>query len=662
MLLPSLLAVWLSGSVALAGETYGDQVFYYGDLHAHTGFSGDGGSSDMGDCDGSCGAFADVFTTAKANGLDFVALTDHINSAASVNASDFLLLHAAVLAANDEAGGFITIPAGEISFTQHGSSVEFGHKTMLLFGDNDDMVDLELADLRRSSTSVMRSCDAIWSLMEKIDQITGGAMLVPHHPAVVRPMDNDWSCFSSTWEPAVEVYSEHGSSMDDLGYDIPGAGLVTSATVHEALSPSGYNLMFGFVGGTDSHDTRPGAVCSLDTEQPTHLYAGGLTVVVLDSAETFNRAAIRSAIIDRSTYITTGPQLPLTLSWSSKGVVLGGLGEALTAPQDADLDAEVTFPSDRAAYVLSVELVGPDDRWPLTEVATGQWTGATPQAELPEWLYVAVEIDGASWYGGVGACADGGDDQEWIWVSPSPITLFDDDQDADGHSVLLDDCDDTDAAIYPGATEIWYDGVDQDCAGDDDYDQDADGYAATVHGGDDCDDTRDDVYPGALEDANDGVTQDCVVRLAYDQDNDGHLSHDGDGDDCDDSDANISPSDAEIWYDGVDQDCDGASDFDADLDGHDASSWGGDDCDDTDPGVSPSIVEIWNDGIDQDCNPLTDPYRGPSGPFVDDCDEEDTGAAPCEDPTEGCASPPPGGAWMMFVAALLVGWRRWPLV
>ncbi|MEY3213065.1 MAG: hypothetical protein RIT28_3546 [Pseudomonadota bacterium] len=613
MLLPCLLAGWLSGGAALAAETYSDQVFYYGDLHAHTGFSGDGGSADMGDCDGSCGNFADVFTTAKDNGLDFVALTDHINSAASVNAADFLVLHAAVLAANDEAGGFITIPAGEIAFTQHGSSVEFGHKTMLLFGENDELVDLELADLRRTSTSVMRSCDSIWTLMEKVDQVTGGAMLVPHHPAVQRPMDNDWSCFNPTWEPAVEVYSEHGSSLDDLGYDVPGAGLVTTSTVHEALDPSGHNLMFGFVGGTDSHDTRPGEVCNLDTEQPTHLYAGGLTVVVLDATETFNRASIRSAIIDRSTYITTGPQLPLTLGWSAKGVYLGGLGDALNVPEDADLDAEVNFPSDRAPYVLSVELVGPDTRWPLTEVATGRWTGATPQAELPEWLYVAVEIDGASWYGGVGACADGGDDVEWIWVSPSPLTLFDDDLDDDGHSALVDDCDDTDDDVYSGATEIWYDGIDQDCAGDDDSDQDADGHAAIIEGGGDCDDTDPSAYPSAEE----------------------------------------------RWYDGVDQDCDGASDFDADFDGHDAVSWGGDDCDDSDPGVSPSVSEVWNDGIDQDCDPLTDAASSPDGPAEEDCDDGDTGANPCADTSRGCGSVPPGGAWMIFAAAALTAaWRR----
>ena len=40
------------------------------------------------------------------------------------------------------------------------------------------------------------------------------------------------------------------------------------------------------------------------------------------------------------------------------------------------------------------------------------------------------------------------------------------------------DCNDLDQNINIGAIEIWYDGVDQDCRGDDDYDQDGDRYVA----------------------------------------------------------------------------------------------------------------------------------------------------------------------------------------
>src|SRR5687767_10363508 len=69
------------------------------------------------------------------------------------------------------------------------------------------------------------------------------------------------------------------------------------------------------------------------------------------------------------------------------------------------------------------------------------------------------------------------------------------------------DCDDADSGINPGSAEVWYDGVDGDCDGGDDYDQDADGHAHAEHGGDDCDDADAGVNPGAEEVWYDGVDQ-----------------------------------------------------------------------------------------------------------------------------------------------------------
>ena len=74
------------------------------------------------------------------------------------------------------------------------------------------------------------------------------------------------------------------------------------------------------------------------------------------------------------------------------------------------------------------------------------------------------------------------------------------------------DCDDTDAEIYWGAVEVWYDDVDSDCDGESDFDQDADGFERMPQGAD-CDDTNENRYPGQADGTQDdplpGIDSDC---------------------------------------------------------------------------------------------------------------------------------------------------------
>ncbi len=100
-----------------------------------------------------------------------------------------------------------------------------------------------------------------------------------------------------------------------------------------------------------------------------------------------------------------------------------------------------------------------------------------------------------------------------------------------GYTTDQSDCDDTDAAIHPGAKELW-DGVDNDCDGDIDedggapeydwfHDGDGDGYGDLLDGlvaheqpygyvanWQDCDDTDAEIHPGATERCN-GLDDDC---------------------------------------------------------------------------------------------------------------------------------------------------------
>ena len=82
------------------------------------------------------------------------------------------------------------------------------------------------------------------------------------------------------------------------------------------------------------------------------------------------------------------------------------------------------------------------------------------------------------------------------------------------------DCNDSSAAIYPGAADTFYDGIDSDCAGDDDYDADGDGWASDAYSGEDCDDTDASRYPGSATWSvpGDSVTIQGAIDLACTRD------------------------------------------------------------------------------------------------------------------------------------------------
>ena len=164
------------------------------------------------------------------------------------------------------------------------------------------------------------------------------------------------------------------------------------------------------------------------------------------------------------------------------------------------------------------------------------------------------------------------------------------------------DCNDADAAIHPGATEIACDYIDNDCDGifhAEEVDDDGDGYDECSG---DCDDADPAFSPGVPETPCDGLDNNCDGVL-----DDGEEDDDGDGygdceGDCNDADPAINPDATEIACDYIDNDCDGSyhvEETDWDGDGYDTCTG---DCDESDATINPGAPELACDYIDNDCD------------------------------------------------------------
>lgn len=219
---------------------------------------------------------------------------------------------------------------------------------------------------------------------------------------------------------------------------------------------------------------------------------------------------------------------------------------------------------------------------------------------------------GASWCasmqplgGGVGDFGTPGGPNDNCLCAP---TDQDGDGFGDGGSCGAWDCDDNQAAVHPGGIEVCGNGIDEDCSGADtpcsctSTDGDGDGYGdgpacSTI----DCNDNNASVFPGATDLCNQ-VDDDCDTQVdeGWDLDADGWTQCE---DDCDDGASSIHPTAPEACN-SLDDDCDGPVDEGFDGDGDGWTSCAGD-CNNSNPSIHPGQNDVC-DGTDADCDGAID--------------------------------------------------------
>ena len=420
-------------------------MWYWGDLHTHSGWSWDGCELPAQDCavrQGTPGA--DFFANADEEALDFAALTDHAEAdvfypdGLDGDGLDIWSGQAALVLAAQSGS---TLPLLGYEWTAFRNEQLDGHergshRTVLLSDASacedyriqgwqlpDGIKQHEVSEVTftQERERLADTPGELWAYLAAVDCAPVRWLTYAHHPAYRIPQVTDWLLEENRpdHEQVVEIYSEHGASEcadpdaegcdwrinDEQGYYPDGA-------VQTALE-EGYWL--GFVGGTDSHDARPGSLSDgpsslahwLDTDSDgipdtpkEHFTAGGLTGIWLDDGQRLDEDALFDAIASRHTAATSGPRPTLQAAVIGQDGIVYPPGHALPfAALPADLHVALIEPGGEGA--ITIERIGPDG---VLSTAEGAVLEDVWRPGEGQWTYLRIRYIG--------------EDEERVWLSP----------------------------------------------------------------------------------------------------------------------------------------------------------------------------------------------------------------------------------------------------
>jgi hypothetical protein len=428
------------GEVALAEAEvsllYTGYWLAWGDLHAHTNLSMDGCEDPDADCDDRGEAPADDFYgNARANGLDFAAMTDHAEFVTYVpypgHPGIAIWEEANLLAAAADDADFVPLLGYEWT-KPGGPDAEDpervgGHKTVVLRALSvcpEYRVSSHPAEINTKihgegvyfgpNLVEAGSAGDLYAAFDAARAVCGdaGPLSFFHHATNMNPQAADWTMPGNApdadYEPLVEIYSEHGASECLVPEGTCGFGVSAetdywaNGSVQAALS-AGHRL--GFAGGTDSHDSRPGSLDDgpsagdfwVGEELIYQQTPGGLTGAMM--AAPLGRDALFEALTSRRTLVTSGPRPAVRAS--AVGAHGGGY------PPGAEI------PASASPLQVIVEIGGDEVRFVQLVSGEGEVLVAVPDTARVADLDLAA---GEAVYTRV-VLESGGEEQR-IWISP----------------------------------------------------------------------------------------------------------------------------------------------------------------------------------------------------------------------------------------------------